>query len=99
MIDSKLAEREGFEPSIEFPLYTLSKRAPSTTRPSLRSELQRSIQNSTQPYSTRNVRRDPSAPPTYTRSVAFIKSVDSAFGISMNFCGLRSVSGNQLLWI
>src|SRR5215472_1177795 len=31
-----LAEREGFEPSIEFPLYTLSKRAPSTTRPSLR---------------------------------------------------------------
>ena len=35
-IISKLAEREGFEPSIEFPLYTLSKRAPSTTRPSLR---------------------------------------------------------------
>ncbi len=34
--DSILAEREGFEPSIEFPLYTLSKRAPSTTRPSLR---------------------------------------------------------------
>ena len=33
-----LAEREGFEPSIEFPLYTLSKRAPSATRPSLRSE-------------------------------------------------------------
>jgi hypothetical protein len=32
---SFLAEREGFEPSIEFPLYTLSRRAPSTTRPSL----------------------------------------------------------------
>ena len=31
-----MAEREGFEPSIEFPLYTLSKRAPSTARPSLR---------------------------------------------------------------
>src|SRR5580693_8976699 len=30
-----LAERQGFEPWIEFPLYTLSKRAPSTTRPSL----------------------------------------------------------------
>jgi hypothetical protein len=30
-----MAEREGFEPSIEFPLYTLSRRAPSTTRPSL----------------------------------------------------------------
>ena len=33
---AELAEREGFEPSIEFPLYTLSKRAPSATRPSLR---------------------------------------------------------------
>ena len=32
----KLAEREGFEPSVEFPLHTLSKRAPSTTRTSLR---------------------------------------------------------------
>ena len=31
----EMAEREGFEPSIEFPLYTLSRRAPSTTRPSL----------------------------------------------------------------
>src|SRR5687768_14119615 len=27
-----LAEREGFEPSVGFPLHTLSKRAPSTTR-------------------------------------------------------------------
>jgi hypothetical protein len=34
---AKLAEREGFEPSVEFPLHTLSKRAPSTTRTSLRS--------------------------------------------------------------
>jgi hypothetical protein len=32
----ELAEREGFEPSVEFPLHTLSKRAPSTTRTSLR---------------------------------------------------------------
>ena len=31
-----MAEREGFEPPIGFPLYTLSRRAPSTTRPSLR---------------------------------------------------------------
>src|SRR5580704_12360657 len=31
-----MAEREGFEPSVEFPLHTLSKRAPSTTRTSLR---------------------------------------------------------------
>ena len=31
-----MAERVGFEPTVEFPLHTLSKRAPSTTRPSLR---------------------------------------------------------------
>src|SRR2546427_10186873 len=31
-----LAEREGFEPSVQFPVHTLSKRAPSTTRTSLR---------------------------------------------------------------
>src|SRR5580658_46574 len=31
-----LAERLGFEPRLEFPLNTLSKRAPSATRPSLR---------------------------------------------------------------
>ena len=28
----KTAERKGFEPSIRFPVYTLSRRAPSTTR-------------------------------------------------------------------
>ena len=27
-----IAERKGFEPSIRFPVYTLSRRAPSTTR-------------------------------------------------------------------
>ena len=30
-----MAERRGFEPLIELPLYTLSRRAPSTTRTSL----------------------------------------------------------------
>jgi hypothetical protein len=30
-----LAERKGFEPLIPLTVYTLSKRAPSTTRPSL----------------------------------------------------------------
>ena len=30
-----VAERAGFEPAKELPLYTLSKRAPSTTRPPL----------------------------------------------------------------
>ncbi len=33
-----MAEREGFEPSLEFPLNTLSKRAPSATRPPLHLE-------------------------------------------------------------
>ena len=33
--NKNMAERMGFEPMIEFPLYTLSKRAPSTTRPPL----------------------------------------------------------------
>ena len=31
-----MAEGEGFEPSRRFPVYTLSRRAPSTTRPPLR---------------------------------------------------------------
>ena len=33
-----MAERQGFEPWIPFRVYTLSKRAPSATRPSLRRE-------------------------------------------------------------
>jgi hypothetical protein len=33
--ENGMAERVGFEPTLEFPLNTLSKRAPSTTRPSL----------------------------------------------------------------
>src|ERR1700734_4416597 len=32
----ELAEREGFEPPIPVKVYTLSRRAPSATRPSLR---------------------------------------------------------------
>ena len=32
---TRLAERVGFEPTVEFPPHTLSKRAPSTTRTSL----------------------------------------------------------------
>ncbi len=34
-----LAEREGFEPSIRLPVYMLSRHAPSTTRPSLQTEI------------------------------------------------------------
>src|SRR5262245_38619201 len=42
MVDKTLAEGVGFEPTIRFPVYTLSKRAPSATRPSLRVRCQRS---------------------------------------------------------
>jgi hypothetical protein len=38
VLEGGLAERVGFEPTLEFPLNTLSKRAPSTTRPSLLSK-------------------------------------------------------------
>ena len=34
-----MAEREGFEPSKQFPVYTLSKRACSTTPPPLRNKI------------------------------------------------------------
>ena len=34
-IEGLMAEREGFEPSIRLPVYTRSRRAPSTTRPPL----------------------------------------------------------------
>ena len=40
---SLLAEREGFEPSIQFPVYTLSRRAPSAdsdTSPRTSSDVQ-----------------------------------------------------------
>ena len=62
---SKLAERVGFEPTLEFPLNTLSKRAPSTTRPSLRleeKEAARSLLSGFQISSQDNT-RDPPRPP------------------------------------
>ena len=34
--ENEMAERQGFEPWRRFPAYTLSRRAPSTTRPPLR---------------------------------------------------------------
>jgi hypothetical protein len=56
-----MAEREGFEPSVEFPLHTLSKRARSTTPPSLRFRINdlRTVRNSVaqNPPSNRIVQR------------------------------------------
>ncbi len=37
--DAVLAEGVGFEPTLRFPVNTLSKRAPSATRPPLRTRL------------------------------------------------------------
>src|SRR5205807_3725808 len=42
--ERRLAERVGFEPTVGLPLHTLSKRAPSTTRTSLRSSGINSLQ-------------------------------------------------------
>jgi hypothetical protein len=39
--NSNLAEGAGFEPAMELPPYTLSRRAPSTARPPLRAVLLR----------------------------------------------------------
>src|SRR6478735_564852 len=52
-----MAEREGFEPSVEFPLHTLSKRAPSTTRTSLRFGINglRAVRNSVAQKSSFNL--------------------------------------------
>ena len=41
LVSGALAEGAGFEPAIPFPVYTLSRRAPSTTRPPLRIPLVR----------------------------------------------------------
>ena len=38
-VTDNMAESEGFEPSMEFPPYTLSRGAPSATRPTLRFSL------------------------------------------------------------
>src|SRR5690349_23762912 len=46
-----LAETEGFEPSIRFPVYTLSRRASSTTRASL----QRSEEHTSELQSRRDL--------------------------------------------
>ena len=35
-VQRRVAEGAGFEPAIRFPVYTLSRRAPSTTRPPVR---------------------------------------------------------------
>ena len=43
VVNDNMAESEGFEPSMEFPPYTLSRGAPSATRPTLRFNLHSSF--------------------------------------------------------
>lgn len=43
---TEMAEGAGFEPAIRFPVYTLSRRAPSTTRPPLRRDMEGSFPRS-----------------------------------------------------
>ena len=79
-----LAERGGFEPPIEFPLYTLSKRAPSTTRPSLQRGCGRN--SSVFPAQSTMRRRDASSAPLGTgKAVApaalFADVVEEALGV------------------
>src|ERR1700733_1698448 len=57
----KLAEREGFEPPLPFRVNTLSKRAPSATRPSLRQDLEERY------YVPEGYRRSPSPHKSPTR--------------------------------
>src|ERR1044071_8523646 len=49
-----LAEGAGFEPAIRFPVYTLSRRAPSTTRPPLHAGFFAARRRGTNGVQTRN---------------------------------------------
>jgi hypothetical protein len=42
-----MAEREGFEPSVSFTPHTISSRAPSAARPSLRRKTKKSLTDKT----------------------------------------------------
>ena len=68
-----MAERVGFEPTVEFPLHTLSKRAPSTTRTSLRLSGINSLPRSTDPAQT-----DCDVPCDGTRAEKACPELDSA---------------------
>jgi hypothetical protein len=65
----RLAERVGFEPTVEFPLHTLSKRARSTTPTSLRFRI-----NGLRAVET-NYRRNCVRPPNVPRSLVAFSSV------------------------
>ena len=73
--ENDLAEREGFEPSVEFPLHTLSKRARSTTPTSLRFRINelRTVRISV----TQNPPSIPSVLPSGLESAAYKTHINS----------------------
>jgi hypothetical protein len=79
-----LAEGVGFEPTIRFPVYTLSKRAPSATRPPLRTR------ESTQ-YSDSGSRDNLRAPRGLGRPSARPASLEDTEP-EWNFCGAGPLS-------
>src|ERR1041384_2767862 len=70
-----LAERVGFEPTVEFPLHTLSKRAPSTTRTSLRATCACSSRSLTAGRLSRIIRL--TRPPETTQAVVIPRPPDA----------------------
>src|SRR6185503_1789840 len=68
----RLAERVGFEPTVEFPLHTLSKRAPSTTRTSLRRLLESVVHGPVAEPVNRNCVRNCVRPPNVLGPLAVI---------------------------
>jgi hypothetical protein len=68
-----MAERVGFEPTLEFPLNTLSKRAPSATRPPLQARLLANFQFNT----SRAVEFRPDRLPAANNSNSFISLATS----------------------
>jgi hypothetical protein len=69
---AEMAERVGFEPTVEFPLHTLSKRAPSTTRTSLRVFRISSLRLVAEPANP-NCDTDCDRPPNVPRSLTGIR--------------------------
>src|SRR3712207_2720996 len=75
--DLGLAEGEGFEPSIRFPVYTRSRRAPSTTRPPLR-RLRRSARHCFVERSESALRTSPARSPLARAECAAPSRCDEA---------------------
>src|SRR5207249_11989420 len=81
---ARMAERVGFEPTVELPPHTLSKRAPSTTRTSLRSSGINSLPEGGDPLN-RRLSRDCDVRSSLTSTIAGISSSFLAFSPPLPF--------------